>query len=95
MQISELLTTDWRVQEIVKKQSQTLKEDQCLYALNVLGGITFKKVKIRNKEFFRKLYSIFNPVYIVSFPLKDNEEVRLMGMTIKFMEKEKPASFEN
>jgi len=90
MQISKLLQEDWRVQNIVKNLSNTLREDQCLYALHVFNGITFKKCKVKNKELFRKLYSAFDPVYIVSFPLRDNEEAKLIGMTIKLMQREKP-----
>ena len=89
MQISQLLMTEWRTQQIVKQYSQTLQKDECLYALNVMNGITFRKIKIKNKKAFKSLYSIFNPVYIISFPLEDEEDVRIIGMIIEFMQREK------
>lgn len=95
MQIFKLLQEDKRVQDLIINLSCTLKENQCLFALNIWGAINFKKVKLKHKNKFRRLNWIFNPTFITSIPLTTYQGVRIMGMAIEETKKEEQSIYSN
>ena len=68
------------------KQSKTLKEEESLFALNRLGGISFKKTTDRKR--FRRKHRFSNPVFLTSKPLSTCKEVELLGRVIETMKRD-------
>jgi hypothetical protein len=91
MTLSQNLQTNTLLQDTLVKQSQTLDDDEALFAIKIPGleSWGFMKVRQWKVKSFRLAYRPFKPTFITSSCLRSRDDIITIGWILEVSQREK------